>query len=89
MKFRKGKEIIESSIKESGRILISMESSLFYSLLKRGEREKGDGRNWEILQESFIPIWNHSIYGKDDEEGGNEDYLLITNKGWRTYLSLI
>ena len=78
MKFKESKSLIEEGIKREDRILISLESKIYQSLKKKGE---------DFIMESFSMIWGDGIYDKDGNPG--EDYLIINDKSWNQFLSLI
>ena len=86
MKFKKAKSIIEEMMENhpSG-ILISMNSKIFDSLIKRGEK-KGDGMGFEIQANSFIPFFDEGILPYPKNEDG---FILIQKDSWKSFLSKI
>ena len=88
MKFKESKSLIEEGIEREGTILISMKSNLYDSIVKKSKKEGGDlDKGMEFIMESFSVFWEDSIYNKDENQW--DDYLIINDKSWNQFLSLI
>ena len=84
MKFKEVKSLIDSKILETGRMLISFDSELMESIVKRGLKKGNHEDDVDFMCDDKFPpvIWGEFVYHKDSKKW-DEDFVYLTEQSWR------
>ena len=87
--FKETKTLIDESITEIGRCLISLDSPLFDCLTERGMKKLGIEDKVEFwCQEGFPPVcWDEFTFDKDGSH--QESFIILEEDTWKKFQSIL